>query len=100
MRETSSSNYSPVRRAQSFPNNKTAYEQIKLEDQQSHAQAFVKLNKNAPYAAGQMNKLWKKKINLSNYCLSPCCRSGATPDRRGQMRRTAEGEESDNFMFR
>lgn len=57
MRETSSSNYSPVRRAQSFPNNKTAYEQIKLEDQQSHAQAFVKLNKNAPYAAGQMNKL-------------------------------------------
>lgn len=52
MRETSSSNYSPVRRA--FPNNKTAYKQ-------SHAQAFVKLNKNAPYAAGQMNKLWKKK---------------------------------------
>lgn len=61
MRETSSSNYSPVRRAQSFPNNKTAYEQIKLEDQQSHAEAFVKLNKNAPYAAGQMNKLWAKK---------------------------------------
>lgn len=77
MCETSSSNCSPVRRAQSFPNNKTAYEQIKLGDQQSHAQAFVKLNKNAPYAAGQMNKLWEKNQSLQLLSVSllqeRCC---------------------------
>lgn len=61
----------------------------------THTQAFIKLNKNAPYGqgAGQMNKPLKgkkKKINLSNYCLSPRCGSHARPDRRWQMQGNAE----------
>lgn len=103
MREMFPSNESAVRIASLFPNNKRAYEQIKLKHQESHRQAFIKLNKNAPYGqgAGQMNKPLKKKKSISpiTVCLPG---AGATRDLidAGRCGETLRREESDNFMFR
>lgn len=76
----------------------------KLKHQESHRQAFIKLNKNAPYGqgAGQMNKPLKKK-NQSLQLLSVCLPgAGATRDLidAGRCGETLRREESDNFMFR
>lgn len=89
MRETSSSNYSPVRLSH-FPTIKQHMSKLNWRISKvtrRHLSSLIKM-------LLMLQVKWisfEKKINLSNYCLSPCCRSGATPDRRGQMRRTAEG---------